>query len=202
MANYNHYSKYKHKIDSHRGLYSKYNAMKARCYRKTSSKYANYGARGIIVCDEWMDADTGFDAFADWSLSHGYQDDLTLERIDVNKGYSPDNCKWIPRVEQSYNKQNTVWVEFEGERVSLAKLCSEKGLNYQTVYFRIFDIGMGVEDAIYKPLMKYSELGLKAKEHGLSRKLVHDRIYRLGWDEERALNTPARKLTKRKPRPF
>lgn len=202
MANYNHPSKYRNKICENESLYSKFNAMKARCYRTTSNQYANYGARGITICDEWMNKDTGFDAFADWALSHGYKDDLTIERIDVNKGYYPDNCKWIPRVEQSYNKQNTVWVEFEGERVSLAKLCSEKGLNYQTVYFRIFDIGMGVEDAIYKPLMKYSELGLKAKEHGLSRKLVHDRIYRLGWDEERALNTPARKLTKRKPGPF
>lgn len=198
MANYNHYSKYRHKISEHKGLYSKYNAMKTRCYRKSSPKYANYGARGITVCPEWMDSDNGFDAFADWALSHGYQDNLTIERIDVNKGYSPDNCKWIDRLEQTYNKTNTVWVDYRGERVQLVILCNRLGINYQSIHFRLNHMNMSIEEAIETPFREnVTEFARKCHEHNISIKLVKDRIRRLGWDEERALNTPARKLTRR-----
>jgi len=198
MANYNHYSKYRHKISENRKLYSKYNAMKARCYRKTSPKYANYGARGITVCDEWIDIDTGFDAFADWSLSHGYQDDLTLERIDVNKGYSPENCKWIDRLEQAYNKTNTLWVDYHGEHIQLSLLCKRLGVNYQSVHFRLNHMGMSVQDAVEIPKHEnVTEFAMKCHEHNIPIKVVKDRIRKLGWDEERALTTPPRKMRKR-----
>ena len=192
MANFQYSSK------NNPSLYSKYNAMKARCYRKTSSQYKNYGGRGITICDEWMDADNGFDNFADWALSHGYKDDLTIERIDVNKGYSPDNCKWIPRLEQAYNKTNTVWVDYHGEQIQLALLCKRFGISYQSIHYRLNHMGMNVEEAFDTPFREnVTEFAKKCHEHNIPIKIVKDRIRRLGWDEERALTTPPKKMHRR-----
>lgn len=81
-------------------LYSIWMSMKDRCYNKRSSSYPNYGGRGIRVCGDWLE----FSEFHTWCSQNGYQDGMTLERIDNNKGYSPDNCKIISKHEQSYNK--------------------------------------------------------------------------------------------------
>ena len=179
-------------------LYSKYNAMKARCYRKTNKQYKNYGGRGITICDEWMDAEKGFDNFAIWALSHGYTDDLTIERIDVNKGYSPENCKWITRLEQAYNKTNTIWVDYHGEKVQLAILCKRLGMSYQSIHFRLKHMGMSVEEAFDTPIREnVTEFAKKCHEHNIPIKTVKDRIRKLGWDEERALTTPPRKMHRR-----
>ena len=80
-----------------------YKAMMSRCYREKDIHYNAYGKRGIIVCEEWKN---NKQAFIDWALSHGYSDDLTIERIDVNGNYEPSNCTWIPMKEQYKNKQS------------------------------------------------------------------------------------------------
>ena len=77
--------------------------MLSRCYRKKDIHYRAYGGRGIKVCDEWK---TDAKAFVDWALSHGYRDDLTIERVNVNGNYEPSNCTWIPMSEQYKNKQS------------------------------------------------------------------------------------------------
>lgn len=82
-------------------LYRIWCHMKARCDQPNNNRYYRYGARGIKVCDEWHDS---FEAFERWALSHGYADALSIERIDNDKGYSPENCKWIPLAEQSKNR--------------------------------------------------------------------------------------------------
>ena len=84
-------------------LYGCYKAMMSRCYRKKDIHYNAYGKRGISVCDEWRN---NKQEFIDWALSHGYSDNLTLERIDVNGNYEPSNCTWIPMSEQYKNKQS------------------------------------------------------------------------------------------------
>lgn len=84
-------------------LYGCYKAMMSRCYRKKDIHYNAYGRRGITVCDEWKNNKM---AFIEWALTHGYSDDLTLERIDVNGNYNPSNCTWIPMKEQYKNKQS------------------------------------------------------------------------------------------------
>lgn len=84
-------------------LYGCYKAMKSRCYREKDIHYNAYGKRGIVVCEEWKNNPK---AFVEWALANGYNDDLTLERIDVNGNYEPSNCTWIPMAEQYKNKQS------------------------------------------------------------------------------------------------
>ena len=90
-----------HKLSNTR-LYNVWSAMKQRCYYPKHKDYYNYGGRGITVCDEWKD---DFKAFYDWSMSHGYRDDLSIDRKDNDKGYSPDNCRWATAREQRINQR-------------------------------------------------------------------------------------------------
>ena len=88
---------------THSRLYRIYKGMIGRCYYPCSQRYNAYGGRGIKVCDEWKNDRA---KFFDWALSNGYSDDLTIERIDVNGDYCPQNCCWIPKREQYKNKQS------------------------------------------------------------------------------------------------
>lgn len=84
-------------------LYRVYKGMHDRCYYPNSDRYNAYGGRGIKICDEWLHDKN---SFFSWALQNGYQEDLTIERIDVNGDYCPENCKWIPMHEQYKNKQS------------------------------------------------------------------------------------------------
>lgn len=86
---------------SYTRIYRIYIGMKARCYNSNSVPYPYYGAKGIKVCDEWLDRETGFMNFYEWSMKHGYQKDLSIDRIDPEKDYSPDNCRWADRYTQN-----------------------------------------------------------------------------------------------------
>lgn len=118
---------------SHTRLHNIWVGMKQRCNNKNNVDYANYGARGISVCDAW---NNDFSTFMDWALRNGYNDCLTIERTDVNAGYSPSNCKWIPKCEQTGNRRNTVYLSVNGVTKTLVEWSKETGIPYSTLYRR------------------------------------------------------------------
>lgn len=115
-------------------LYRIWNNIKNRCCNNHSPQYINYGGRGISVCDKWKN---NFQAFYDWSISHGYADNLTIDRIDNNAGYSPDNCRWVTMVEQCNNRRNNRIVTIDGQKKSLLQWSKQFNINYQTVQDRL-----------------------------------------------------------------
>lgn len=125
-------------------LYAIWKGMRGRCNNPNVRCYGRYGGRGIHVCDEWND----FVAFRDWSNTHGYAEDLTIDRIDNNKDYSPDNCRWVDLITQANNKRNNCHVVYKGKTYTLAQLQALTGVNSTTIASRIRNRGMSVEDAV------------------------------------------------------
>lgn len=184
-------TKFKHHVHEYKRLYGIYNGIKRRCFNKKEPRYKDYGARGITMCEEWLNPIDGFDNFVEWALSHGYSDELTIERDDVDGDYCPENCSWITLAEQRYNQRGTIWVDYKGEHIQLMKLCERLGISYDTVHDRYRHRGWTIERAIEEPSQRDRvSLREKARAHGLNPATVRDRIVKFGWSEERALNTP------------
>lgn len=112
-------------------LYRIYRGMNQRCYNSTCSNYKNYGGRGIKLCQEWIN-NKGFQNFYDWSISHGYAHGLTIDRIDNDGNYSPDNCQWVTKSYNSF-KQNVVvgkkYSELSSVRETIRRFMVHKNIN-------------------------------------------------------------------------
>ena len=113
--------------------------MKDRCYNPNFRDYKNYGGRGITICEEWQTPHSwkGGRAFRKWALENGYADNLTLDRIDVNKGYSSENCRWVSMKTQQNNKRNNRLITYNGKTQTIALWCEELKLPFSTVKNRL-----------------------------------------------------------------
>lgn len=125
-------------------IYYEWCNMKSRCLNPKNIMYSNYGGRGITLCDSWKT----FQNFYSWALSSGYTDELTLERIDVNKGYSPENCSWIPRSRQYFNRTDNHFITAFGKTQTIKEWADETGLKYDTIHARIKYYGWSAEKAL------------------------------------------------------
>mgnify|MGYP006873255875 FL=1 len=109
--------------------------MIQRCTNPNSTYFPRYGGQGITVCHEWRTRNN----FKEWALSHGYRNDLTIDRIDNDKGYSPDNCRWVTPSQNCCNRSTTHFVTAFGKRQSLMEWSRELNISYNTLKKRVTD---------------------------------------------------------------
>lgn len=127
-------------------LFNAWRAMKRRCQANNKQCYKDYRGRGITVCEEW---EHDFNAFKEWSLSNGYENKpkISLDRIDNDKGYSPDNCRWTTPKVQSRNRRTTVFLDYNGERHCLAEWAEKLGISQKTIGYR-YRAGWSTEEIL------------------------------------------------------
>ena len=124
--------------------------MKQRCYNKNATSYKNYGAKGIIICDEWLNNPI---SFFEWAYNNGYAKGMSIERLDISQGYTPSNCTFIPLSEQSKNRSISHFITINNETKCLSDWCHIYNMNRNTVLVR-HKKGMSWEEALTKPLRK------------------------------------------------
>ena len=124
--------------EQHGGRYTRlYNIwlnMKQRCSNPKASHYEYYGGKGVSVCEEW---EKSFSAFRDWALAHGYEDGLTIDRIESDKDYCPENCRWVTHLKQMSNTSRNVMLTYQGETHSLSEWSRIVGVPYGTLKSRL-----------------------------------------------------------------
>lgn len=123
----------KHGMEGTR-LYHIWCGMKCRCSCPTNKDYPNYGGRGIDVCEEWKN---DFSVFMKWAFANGYTDELTLDRIDTNGNYCPGNCRWATNLTQQNNKRTSHYIEYNGEKHTIAEWARILGLRRDTLRQRV-----------------------------------------------------------------
>ncbi len=130
--------------------YSLWCDIRKRCLNPKRADFKLYGGRGIAVCERWLDSFENF--FADMGKC---PENKSIDRIDNEKGYSPDNCRWATAAEQAQNKRNTVKLTFNGETKCITQWARDKGIGFTTLWLRINRAGWSVERALTEPVKKY-----------------------------------------------
>ena len=138
---------YKHGLRKTR-LFSIWRNIKTRCFNNNSPMYKYYGFREITICDDWKNE---FMNFYNWSMKNGYAENLTIDRIDVNGNYEPDNCRWVDYKIQSRNKSTNHLVTMDGDTKTLIEWCNLYEINYHTVQDRL-KRGWDIEIALKEPV--------------------------------------------------
>lgn len=136
-------------------LYRIWKRIRTRCNNKNTIDYKKwYGSKGITICDEW----SNFENFKCWSIVHGYDDNLTIDRIDNSKGYSPDNCRWVTHKDQSRNTSHNVNLTYNGETHCLAEWAEILNVKRQTLQQRYFR-GWATEKILFQPIRQHRKKG-------------------------------------------
>jgi len=128
-------------------LYTIWSKMRQRCNNPRNPQFSDYGGRGIKICEEW----TNFELFYQWALSNGYSDNLSIDRIDNDKGYSPDNCRWADACTQANNRRFCRYITFNGETRTVSQWAAILGIEANTLRGRIYK-GWTIERALSTPL--------------------------------------------------
>lgn len=111
-------------------LYYTYRNILNRCYRSENSSHKYYKDRNIQMCPEWLDKNHGFERFQEWALANGYKEGLSIDRIDNDKGYSPDNCRWVDSYVQANNKRHNYYLRINGEIDTVGNLSRKYNVSY------------------------------------------------------------------------
>ncbi len=130
-------------------LYRIWRGMLSRCYTKSATEYDRYGGRGISVCDDWR---YDYCSFMDWAMSNGYSDDLTIDRINNDSDYSPDNCRWVPFEKQLLNKSNNRLLSFNGQIKTITEWANEYNIDRRLLGSRIDRYGWPIDKALTTPV--------------------------------------------------
>jgi len=138
--------------------------MRQRCSNPNSQDYKDYGGRGIRVCDEWNNS---FESFYEWATTNGYEKGLSIDRIDVNGNYEPENCRFANAIEQGTNKRNNVYLDYEGETVAMSEASRRCGISEGTLGFRLRK-GWNEYDATHKELCKGYETTIRDMAHNIT----------------------------------
>ena len=139
-------------------IHRKWCQMRQRCNDPRCMPFKYYGAIGITVCPEW----NSFEAFRDWSYANGYKEGLSLDRINNEIGYCPDDCRWVLREEQAGNRRNNLMFSHNGKTQNLKAWCDELGLNYPVIRQRIKRDGYTFEQAITSKPYEYRHTNSKS----------------------------------------
>ena len=143
----------KRKFTTHGGrssrIYKIFHDAKQRCYNQSNPDYQHYGGRGIAICEAWLQ---DFAIFQDWALQSGYHTGLTLDRMDVDGPYSPENCRWVSMKVQQNNKRNNHRITFRGETHSISEWADITGIPYYTLHSRIVKLNWSVAKALTEPV--------------------------------------------------
>lgn len=131
-------------------LYNIWVDMRQRCQNENYTDFHLYGGRGIRVCEEWQQ----FLPFYDWAMASGYQDNLSVDRKDVNGNYEPQNCRWATAKEQANNTRKNRLVTINGKAKSIDEWCKQYGISKASVYRRVRTFGMTYEEALTVPKMR------------------------------------------------
>ena len=135
-------------------LYQIWADMKTRCLNSRNPFYHCYGGRGIRVCDEWIES---YDAFKKWAIKHGYDDSLTIDRINVDGDYTPDNCRFVSQKVQANNRRNNRFLTYNGKTHTISEWSKITGIPYGTLSGRIL-CGWQEKRAIEEPVKKKNKI--------------------------------------------
>ena len=128
--------------------YAAWGNIKTRCYNPKMAYYHGYGGRGIKVCDRWLES---FDNFLE-DMGPRPGPEYSIDRIDSNGDYSPENCKWSTSAEQARNKKNNYLITYKGQEKTLSEWGQETGIHQATIETRILELGWTVEEALTRPV--------------------------------------------------
>ena len=141
---------FKHGLRHHK-LYHVWAGLKDRCSNSKNKAYNHYGNRGITVCEEWRE---DYSKFYIWAIENGYAEDLTIDRIDNNKGYTPDNCQWVDMKTQANNKRSNCIITYNNETKTLTQWAEQLDMKFDTLKCRLYKYGWSVERAFTTPVRK------------------------------------------------